>query len=75
MSMVYVANAYQKGIGTAADQHQGKQWYRRASEAGSALASYELGRNFLDDHDYAKAQEMLLVGVARGYAPSMHVWR
>jgi TPR repeat protein len=59
MSMVYIANAYRNGIGVKVDIPQSEYWYTLAANGGSALASYELGRMFLDRNAYSKAEEFL----------------
>jgi uncharacterized protein len=51
MSMVYIANAHRRGRGVDRDLPRAKEWYSKASERGSALASYELGRIHLADRD------------------------
>jgi uncharacterized protein len=73
MSMIYVANAHSKGIGTDVNPRQAEEWYRRAIVGGSVLASYELGRNFLEKKDFRGAQEMFSAGTEKVYPPSMHM--
>src|SRR6478752_6407261 len=73
MSMVYVANAYRKGIGTSVDTSRSEDWYRRAAAAGSALASYELGRICLDAKDYEGAHREFSDSAAKEYPPSMNL--
>jgi TPR repeat protein len=34
---------YQKGLGTAQDEVQAAEWYRKAAEQGNAMAQYQLG--------------------------------
>jgi TPR repeat protein len=72
MSMVYIAHAYRKGTGIGVDLLQSNQWYRRAAAAGSVLASYELGWNYLEAKDYDKALEMFAIGAEKEYPPSMN---
>ena len=73
MSMLYIANAYSKGKGTAVDMQQAESWYRRAMNAGSVLGSYELGRIHYERKDYSKAEESFNVGAGQNYAPSLHM--
>jgi len=73
MSMVYVADAYRRGIGTGVDLLQSNEWFRRATDAGSMVASYELARNYLEANASDKALEMLSMGAEKGYPPSMNV--
>jgi uncharacterized protein len=73
MSMVYVANAYRKGVGAPIDLQQSTEWYRRAAAAGSIPASYELGRNLLEAKQYDEARTAFATGVAQEYSPSMNV--
>src|SRR5438445_575947 len=73
MSMVYIAEAYRNGTGTGVDLLQSNEWFRRATDAGSMLASYELARNYRTAKDHEKAIEMLSLGAENRYPPSMHM--
>jgi TPR repeat protein len=73
MSMIYIANAYQNGTGTEVDLVRANEWYRRASAAGSLLASYELGRNHLASNNYEQARETFSLGAGKEYPPSMNM--
>jgi uncharacterized protein len=73
MSMIYIANAYRNGVGTNTDLRQAEEWYRRAADGGSILASYELGRVFLERKEYHSAKEAFDIGVSQNYPPSMHM--
>ena len=73
MSMVYLANAFSTGTGTNIDLAQAEKWYRRASDSGSILASYEFGRLCLNRKAYSEARNAFERGVLADYAPSMHM--
>lgn len=73
MSMVYIANSYVSGKGVDRDLSKGKEWYLKASSRGSALASYELGRIYLAEKDYAQAENAFCKGKDDGYMPSTHM--
>ena len=73
MSMNYIGEAYRKGLGTPIDISQSTEWYRRATEAGSVRASYEVGRNYLDIQDFGKALDAFSLGVAKEYSPSLNM--
>ena len=72
-SMLQIAEAYRNGTGTDVDLLQSNEWFRRATDAGSMLASYELARNYMQTKDYDKAIEMYSLGAENGYPPSMHM--
>jgi uncharacterized protein len=72
-SMVYIAHAYRHGTGTGVDLFQSNEWYRRAMDAGSPLASYELARNYMNAKDYDRVIEMWSLGAENRYPPSMHM--
>jgi TPR repeat protein len=69
-SMVYLAEAYTKGLGTSVDLLQAEEWYKRAAQGGSVLASYHLGRSYLAKNDYLNAMKAFESGALAGYMPS-----
>jgi TPR repeat protein len=69
-SMLYIAHTYRK---LKRDLPQSNEWFRRAMNAGSPLGSYELARNYRNARNYAQALEILKVGDANDYAPSIHL--
>lgn len=73
MSMLYIAEACRKGMGTNVDLVQAQDWYRRAANCGSIPASYELGRILFELKNYAKSKEAFDVGEAHDYAPSINM--
>jgi uncharacterized protein len=72
-SMVHIAHAYRHGTGTGVDLLQSNEWYRRAMDAGSPLASYELARNYMNAKDYDRVIEMWSLGAENRYPPSLHM--
>jgi TPR repeat protein len=69
-SMLYIAHTYRKLKG---DLLQSNEWFRRAMNAGSLIGSYELGRNYCTAKNYLEALDVLKVGEANDYAPSIHL--
>jgi|SRR5579885_52563 len=72
MAMIYLGNAYKLGQGTRIDQSQSERWYRRAADAGSMPAYYELGRVYLERKQYEEAKQAFTVAADRGYIPAVH---
>lgn len=73
MSMVYLAQMYESGIGVQIDSAMAENWYKLASDRGSVLATYQLGRLLLNKHDYSSAERLFLSGLEAGYAPAIHM--
>lgn len=46
-------------------------WYRRAVDAGSAVATFHLGCFYFRRKNYTNTWRELMVGLERGYAPSI----
>jgi len=46
LSMVYLGHAFRNGIGAAIDVDKSENWYRKASDGGSALAAGILGAHY-----------------------------
>jgi TPR repeat protein len=49
---------------------QAEEWYERAAQGGSVLASYHLGRTYLAKNDYLNAMKAFESGASAGYMPS-----
>jgi len=71
LSMVYLGHAFRNGTGTPIDLGKSEQWYRRAADAGSALAAGILGAYYFDIKQYARAEEFFKMSADRGYLPGM----
>jgi TPR repeat protein len=71
MSLLYIAEAYRTGISGKPDPAQSADWYQRASNAGSAHASYMLGRMYLRTREYFNAKQWFEVGVRLDYTPAI----
>lgn len=71
MSVLYIAQAYQRGIGTPVDLGQYEKWLHRAKDAGSALAAYKLGLFYLRDGKYDKAESNLLHAASFDFVPAL----
>lgn len=69
MSMAYLGDAYERGVGTKVSLVQAQEWYSRAAQAGSVFGSYKLGRCYFRLKDYAKAADAFKVGASRDYMP------
>jgi TPR repeat protein len=69
MSMVYLGDAHEKGIGTKPSLLQAQIWYERAAQGGSVFGSYKLGRYYFKLKNYEKAAEALKIGASREYMP------
>jgi TPR repeat protein len=72
MSMVYLAEACKSGAGTSVDAERAEEWYERAARGGSVLATYHLGRIYLNRMDFPRAEEAFRAGENKGYMPSAH---
>ena len=72
LSMIYVAEAYENGAGVAVDSAKAVEWYRRAMDSGSNLASYYLGHLFLKKENYVRALEAFSVGALDSFPPSLY---
>ena len=71
MSMVYLGWAYSKGDDLTHDAKKAEKWYRKATSAGSALASFYLGVHLLN---YGIAEEAVIafeIGANSGFLPSL----
>jgi TPR repeat protein len=73
MSMMYIADAYRTGKGTKIDLVRAEEWYRRASENGMVLGTYELARIYLDAKRYEQAKEAFDIGASKKYLPSINM--
>jgi TPR repeat protein len=66
MSMMYLGNALERGIGTEVDLRQAATWFDGASKAGCALALAHLGCVQSELRDYGQAIETFTRGIAGG---------
>ena len=73
MSMLYIASAYKEGKGTEVNISQAEEWYKRAGDGGVSLASYKLGRLYLEEKDYSRAKEVFMLGASQDYMPSLNM--
>jgi len=73
VSMLYIADAYRKGRGTAVEIYEAKDWYTRAMQSGSVTGCYELGRIYYEQRNYSKAEEAFRQGESKNHAPSIHM--
>lgn len=71
-SMAYLGEAYQTGNCVDRNFSKSEYWYIRASESGSVIASYLLGRIYLEKGEYTKAEKVFQLGQSKGYMPSIH---
>jgi TPR repeat protein len=72
LSMIYLGDAYRKGIGVSVDIAEAKKWLRRATDAGSRVAPHQLGLVHLDLKEYQQAEEMFRLGASWHYLPSLY---
>ncbi|MEH2492505.1 tetratricopeptide repeat protein [Bradyrhizobium sp. AZCC 2230] len=72
MSMVYLADAYRKGLGVSPDVERAKSWLNRATSEGSRVAPHQLGLLCLDLKEYQRAEEMFRLGASWDYLPSLY---
>lgn len=72
MSMIYLGYAYRDGSGVNKDLIQTENWYRRAADAGSIMALYELGILYIQQKRYDEAKQAFRFAAAAGYAPAIH---
>jgi TPR repeat protein len=72
MSMVYLGDAYRKGLGTSADVESAKKWLKRATNEGSREAPHQLGLIHLDLQEYQHAEQMFRLGASWDYLPSLY---
>ncbi len=72
MSMLYLADAYMKGLGTPTDLTAAEKWLMRATDRGSHVAPHQLGLLYLDLKDYEKAEKMFRLGASWNYLPSLY---
>ena len=71
MSMVYIADAYQKGKGVTKDLSEYESWLEKAMKAGSSYAGYMLGRLHLRNRNYIRAKEVITVSASMNFLPSI----
>src|SRR5260370_12582558 len=69
--MVYLGHAFRNGIGAAIDVDKSENWYRKASDGGSALASGILGAYYFDKTQYSLAEEYFKTSASRNYLPGL----
>lgn len=72
MSMMYLGDAYRRGIGVSVDLESAKRWLKLASDAGSREAPHQLGLLLLDLKEYQQAIEMFRLGSSWHYLPSLY---
>ena len=72
MSMVYLGDAYLKGLGVSTDVESAKKWLKRATDEGSRVAPHQLGLLYLDLKEYQHAEEMFRLGASWNYLPSLY---
>ena len=70
MSMVYLGGAYNLGLFGERDAASAERLYAQASDRGSKVARYLLGRVYSDLGQYDKAKEEFRVGADDGFAPA-----
>lgn len=77
-SMIYLAYAWEEGIGTTADQREAKKWYRQAIEKNPDKAVFYLAHHMYykgyvaqQANNYAQARECYASAAEAGYAPGI----
>jgi len=73
MSKIYLADAYEKGVGGAPDLAACEEWLRRASETGSSYATFRLGKLYLKIRQQARAYDAFCASASKSYAPAQTV--
>lgn len=62
---------HHEGQATTVDHETEMKWFRRAAEAGSGLAQYQLGAGYANEHglprDYVRAYMWINLAGTRGY--------
>jgi TPR repeat protein len=62
---------HHEGQATPVDHETEMKWFRRAAEAGSGLAQYQLGTGYANEHgfarDYVRAYMWINLAGTRGY--------
>jgi len=71
LSMVYLGHAFRNGTGTAVDLQKSDEWYRLATERGSALAPGILGAYYYDTGQYSLAETYFKISAERNYLPAV----
>jgi uncharacterized protein len=71
MSMVYLGDAFRRGVGTPINIEQSENWFRRAYEAGSVEGLFQLGSLLLNLKRGDDAEKIFSEGVAKNFAPAM----
>lgn len=66
MSMVYLGHAYATGKAPTVDQAEAEYWFRRASDGGSLLGLYFLGKLQFSQNRYSEAQKAFEVSANGG---------
>ncbi len=72
MSLLALGLMYERGQGTVLDVSKSFEYYALASEKGSVRATFNLGRLYYNQHDFAKAEELLSVGVSKNDPRAMY---
>jgi hypothetical protein len=70
MSMLYLADAYQRGQGS--DPIRAEKWYKSAYEAGSSTALFGLGAFYYRLRNYDAAEKIFADGVSKDDGVSMY---
>lgn len=68
-SIFYVACGYRDGLGVEVDEKLAETFFSQAHDSGYALASYNLGRFYLDREKYQRAFDVLSISEKLKYPP------
>jgi TPR repeat protein len=71
-SMFYLGWMFQTGAGMPVDLLEAENWYRRACDGGSDMATVYLGRIYRRKRDYARAKQVFSMGAQRGVRGAMY---
>jgi hypothetical protein len=71
LSMIYLGHAFRNGTGTKINLEKSEEWYRLASDRGSALAAGILGAYYYDTSRYSLAETYFKISADRNYLPGI----